>query len=118
MMKRVIVSLLAVLCGFGFVQAQHFDDYFVDKTLRINYLHIGNKDVEEMQIDHYTLVDHWNGTRSQLVEPYHYGDLLIEVLDQASQKLIFSRSYSCLFCRKVPCACASPPSTGNGRLRC
>ena len=73
------------------------DDYFVDKTLRINYLHIGNKDVEQVQIDHFTVVEHWNGTRSQLVEPYHYGDILIEVLDQATQKLLYSRSYSCLF---------------------
>ena len=77
--------------------AQHFDDYFIDKTLRINYLHIGNKHIEQLHIDHFTLVDHWNGTRSQLVEPYQYGDILVEVLDQASQKLIYSRSYSCLF---------------------
>lgn len=77
--------------------AQQFDDYFIDKTLRINYLHIGNKHIEQLQIDHFTLVDHWNGTRSQLVEPYQYGDILVEVLDQTSQKLIYSRSYSCLF---------------------
>ena len=95
--KKLFATLFVILCGFGFAQAQHFNDYFVDKTLRINYLHIGNKDVEKLQIDHFTMVNHWNGTRSQLVEPYHYGDILIEVLDQASQKLIFSRSYSCLF---------------------
>ena len=97
MNKKSFVTLLALLLGFTFAQAQHFDDYFVDKTLRINYLHIGNKDVEQVQIDHFTVVEHWNGTRSQLVEPYHYGDILIEVLDQATQKLIYSRSYSCLF---------------------
>ena len=95
-LKSFIISFF-LLCSFTFAQAQHFDDYFVDKTLRINYLHIGNKNVEQLQIDHFTLVNHWNGTRSQLVEPYQYGDILVEVLDQASQKLIYSRSYSCLF---------------------
>ena len=91
----IILSML--FCSISIVRAQHFDDYFVDKTLRVNYLHIGNKNVEQLRIDHFTLVNHWNGTRSQLVEPYQYGDILVEVLDQASQKLIYSRSYSCLF---------------------
>ena len=95
-LKSFIISFF-LLCSLTFAQAQHFDDYFVDKTLRINYLHIGNKNVEQLQIDHFTLVNHWSGTRSQLVEPYQYGDILVEVLDQASQKLIYSRSYSCLF---------------------
>ena len=95
--KSIIATLFLLLCGIANANAQHFDDYFIDKTLRINYLHIGNKNMEQLQIDHFTLVDHWNGTRSQLVEPYHYGDILIEVLDQATHKLIYSRSYSCLF---------------------
>ena len=95
-LKTFSVFLFLVLCMVS-VNAQHFDDYFVDKTLRINYLHIGNKNMEQLQFHHYTEVKHWNGTRSQLVEPYHYGDILIEVLDPSSQKLLFSRSYSCLF---------------------
>ena len=67
--KSIIATLFLLLCGITYVNAQHFDEYFVDKTLRINYLHIGNKNMEQLQIDHFTLVDHWNGTRSQLVEP-------------------------------------------------
>ena len=97
MRKNIVALLILLMFGITYAHAQHFNDYFVDKTLRINYLHIGNKNVEQLQIDHFTLVNHWNGTRSQLLEPYHYGDILIEVLDDASQKLIYSRSYSCLF---------------------
>ena len=95
--KNVIAILFLLFCGIMYVHAQHFDDYFVDKTLRINYLHIGNKDKEQLQFHHFTEVNHWNGTRSQLVEPYQYGDILIEVMDPNTQKLLFSRSYSCLF---------------------
>ena len=95
--NRIAVVFLFFMLGAVSANAQHFDDYFVDKTLRISYLHIGNKNLEYLQIDHFTLVDHWNGTRSQLVEPYRYGDILIEVFDQVSKKLIYSRSYSCLF---------------------
>ena len=85
MRKNIVALLILLMFGITYAHAQHFNDYFVDKTLRINYLHIGNKNVEQLQIDHFTLVNHWNGTRSQLVEPYHYGDILIEVLDDASQ---------------------------------
>ncbi len=95
--KNNIAILFLLLCGIMYANAQHFNDYFVDKTLRINYLHIGNKDVEQLEFHHFTEVNYWNGTRSQLVEPYHYGDILIEVLDPATQKTLFSRSYSCLF---------------------
>jgi hypothetical protein len=95
--KSIIATLFLLLCGITYVNAQHFDEYFVDKTLRINYLHIGNKNTEQLQFHHFTEVNQWSGTRSQLVEPYHYGDIMVEVLDPASQKLIFSRSYSCLF---------------------
>jgi hypothetical protein len=97
MMKKLLLTICVLCISVIAVHAQHFDDYFVDKTLRINYLHIGNKDVEQMQFHHFTEVNHWNGTRSQLVEPYHYGDILIEVLDPSTQKMLFSRSYSCLF---------------------
>lgn len=97
MMKKFVLTICVLCISVIAVHAQHFDDYFIDKTLRINYLHIGNKDVEQMQFHHFTEVNHWNGTRSQLVEPYHYGDILIEVLDPSTQKMLFSRSYSCLF---------------------
>ncbi len=97
MKKYGFLLTLALLLGANGVQAQHFDEFFVNKTLRVNYLHTGNADFEEMKIDHYTAGGSWNGTRSYLVEPQMLGDILVEVIDSVSDKLIYSRSYSCLF---------------------
>ncbi|MCQ2283707.1 MAG: IgA Peptidase M64 [Bacteroidales bacterium] len=97
MKKIFLLPLLCLFMGLGITYAQHFDQYFVNKTLRIDYLHIGNFTEENLEIDHFTAGGHWNGTRNSLIEPNHYGDIMLEVFDSISNKLIFSRSYSCLF---------------------
>ena len=97
MKKIFLLSLLSLFMGLGITYAQHFDQYFVNKTLRIDYLHIGNFHQESLEIDHFTAGGTWNGTREYLIEPHNYGDITIEVYDSLSNKLIFSRSYSCLF---------------------
>lgn len=96
-MKKISCTLLVILFTLGFASAQHFDQYFINKNLRVNYLHIGNFNNESLKIDHYTAGGTWNGTRQYLIEPNSYGDIMIEVFDSVSNKLIFSRSYSCLF---------------------
>lgn len=97
-MKKVfLLSLLSLFMGLGITYAQHFDQFFVNKTLRIDYLHIGNFHQESLEIDHFTAGGTWNGTREYLIEPHNYGDITVEVYDSLSNKLIFSRSYSCLF---------------------
>lgn len=79
------------------IKAQHFDSYFVDQTLKLEYYHIGKKGEEKIEIHTFYKGGEWNGTRNQLLEPVRYGDMLIEVFDSISNTLIFSRSYSCLF---------------------
>ena len=96
-MKKTILLLIVALLGTSMAKAQHFDQYFVNKNLRINYLHIGNLSSETLTIDHFTAGGEWSGTREYLIEPNHYGDIMIEVFDSLSNKLIYSRSYSCLF---------------------
>lgn len=76
---------------------QDFDTYFAEKTVRISYLHIGNAATEKIEVDHYSVGNGWHGTHHAMTEPHRYGDILLEVFDSISGKLIFSRSYSCLF---------------------
>lgn len=97
-MKKILSFLFCVTTLLnGLVAQVSFDRYFENKTLRINYLHIGNVSTESIRIDHYTEGGVWSGTRTYLIEPYQYGDVLVEVFDSVSNTLIFSRSYSCLF---------------------
>lgn len=96
-MKRAIVLLL-IVCFCGVVSAQHFDKYFENKTLRIDYLHSGKNDSESIEVKAYHAGGVWSGTRSYLIEPKRYGDILFQVYDLASGTQIYARSYSTLFC--------------------
>jgi len=95
-MKRLFL-LIFLLSITSLSFSQHFDAYFVNKTLRINYLHIGKSDSEKIESVSFHHGGKWSGTRSFLIEPKRYGDMLVEIFDAIDGKLIFSRSYSCLF---------------------
>ena len=96
-MKKLFCTLFTLVFFLGIAFAQHFDQFFENKNLRVNYLHIGNLTQEALKIDHFTAGGTWNGTRQFLVEPNMYGDIVVELFDSVSNKLIYSRSYSCLF---------------------
>jgi hypothetical protein len=95
-MKKLIISVLLVLFFFN-INAQNFEQFFIDKSLKIEYYHIGKKGEEKIEINKFYKGGKWSGTRSQLIEPHRYGDMLMEVFDSVSNTLIYSRSYSCLF---------------------
>jgi len=95
-MKKIFFLLLSVwiMCQ---LQAQHFDQYFEDKTLRIHYLHIGDAHNEAFEVKGYFAGGEWYGTREYLTKPNLYGNILFQVYDSITNQLIFSRSYSTLF---------------------
>lgn len=97
MQKNVILFIsLFFLLPFT-VKTQDFDDFFINKTLRINYWHIGKNDMEKIEVKEFFAGGKWNGTRKFLQAPNRYGDMLLEVFDSSADSLIFSRSYSTLF---------------------
>lgn len=96
-MKKISCTLLILFMTVVVATAQNFDTYFVNKTLRISYLHIGNNVEESIEIDHFTAGGTWNGTRAYLTQPKDYGDITLDVFDSLTNQLIFSQSYSCLF---------------------
>ncbi|MBQ4355952.1 MAG: peptidase M64 [Bacteroidales bacterium] len=95
-MKKILMIALAWIAVMS-VQAQDFDRYFENKTLRINYLHTGDAQSEKFTLKEYHAGGVWSGTRAFLMEPNRYGDILIEVFDSISGVPVFSRSYDCLF---------------------
>lgn len=89
--------LALMLITVIFAQAQDFDKYFENKTLRINYSHIGDATHESFEFKSFHAGGIWSGTRAFLNEPNRYGSVLLEVFDSVSNAAIFSRSYDCLF---------------------
>ena len=66
-MKKTILLLIAILCSM-LLQAQRFEDFFEDKTLRIDYNFAGNAHQQEIAVDQLNVSPHWYGKRQRLAE--------------------------------------------------
>ena len=93
-MKLVILLLCIVHAVFSQV---NFDDYFLDKSLRIDYFHTGNSDNEFYSIDELIEEPFWGGSKVNLIDKFDYGKYEIIVYDSTREKMIYSRTYSTLF---------------------
>jgi hypothetical protein len=74
-----------------------FDEFFENKTLRIDYFHTGNKTEDFYSIDELKEEPFWGGSKTNLIDNLKYGNYMIMVYDESSKELIFSRGYSTLF---------------------
>lgn len=95
-MKKIVLVMalqMAVFCLF----AQNFDQYFENKTVRIDYKHIGDSRSESIEVVNHYVGKEWTGTFTHLVEPQRKGSLLFELFDALTGELIYSRSNDCLF---------------------
>lgn len=93
---RKILSLFALLFFTQAVDAA-FGDYFLNKSLRIDYFHTGDWQSEMYSIDKLIEEPYWGGTKTNLIDPFSYGSYNCRVYDLPSNTLIFSYSYSTLF---------------------
>ena len=93
-MKKILI-LIIILSGFKANAA--FDDYFLNKTLRVDYYHGGNKDSEYYFLDEYKEEPFWGGSKVNLIDHFNYGNYAFKVFDKASNSLIYSQGYSSLF---------------------
>lgn len=90
-----ILTLGLSLCGHAF--AQNFDDYFVDKTLRLDYIFTGNADKQDICLDELSSLPQWAGRHTHLSELPLAGNGEITMKDKATGKVIYRTSFSSLF---------------------
>lgn len=77
--------------------AQTFEDYFVDKTLRLDYIFMGNADKQDICLDELSVLPQWAGRRHHLSELPLEGNGEITMKDKATGKVIYRTSFSSLF---------------------
>jgi len=98
MMNRLLECSLALfLCSFLSAQEVKFDDYFVDKTLRIDYYHVGSRLEEAVTVDKIYQQGVWAGNPKRLLYPFLYGRYFVKAYDVASNALIYSKGYDGYF---------------------
>lgn len=75
----------------------NFDQYFENKTLRLDYYHTGNSTENSYSIDELIEEPYWGGSKTNLLDKFDYGKYKFIVKDFDSGKEIYSRTYATLF---------------------
>lgn len=93
-----IFRLVFLLCAVSlYVSAQEFDDYFVDKTLRLDYVFAGNVRQQFIALDNLNVIPRWYGKKHRLADLPVEGNGQITVRSRKTGKLIYRNSFSTLF---------------------
>ncbi len=95
-MKKLI-TLFVIIFTISFALAQNFNQNFTNKSLRIDYYRYGNFENEKIKLVDNRYFDKWVGSQTNLIDTFYYGLNYVFVYDSLSNKLIYSRGYSCLF---------------------
>ncbi len=94
-MKKIIIFLpFFLICISSFGQ---FDKFFLNETLRLDYIHAGDAKNEFFYLDELIAEPFWGGSKINFIYHFNYGKYYFEVYDKASGILIYSRAYSSLF---------------------
>lgn len=94
---RKILTVLLFIIGLQVTGQVRFDDYFIDKSLRFDFMLAGDHDTTiayplEMKEEPF-----YGGSLNNLVDTFHYGNLRYFIYDLESGNLIYSRGYGSLF---------------------
>lgn len=97
MNKKNIKLLTIMLLCCANAMAQQFDEYFTDKTLRLDYIFAGDSKQQAIYVDELNVIPKWYGRRQRLAELPLNGSGQITVKDKASGTVIYRHSFSTLF---------------------
>ena len=95
MKKHLLLCLAGLLISLP--ASAQFDTWFYPKTLRLDFQHAGDQQHEALFFDELLEEPHWGGSRTNLIDTNFYGSYYLNVYDQQSQQLIYSRGFCTLF---------------------
>lgn len=99
MMKHIITLIFAISFTFSVVAGNDvsFNNYFIEKTLRLDVLFAGNNNNIEVFLQQIKQEVYWGGSQTNLIDKFNYGAFKYMVYDVKDNKLIFSRGFGSLF---------------------
>lgn len=96
MKKRHLLLACLCLC-LAIAKAQTFEQYFTDRTLRVDYLFTGNAEGQAICVDELSALPRWAGRHHHLSELPLAGNGQITMKDAADGTVIYRTSFSALF---------------------
>ncbi len=94
---RLTLLLSALLLLGCRLIAQDFGEYFIDQTLRLDYIFSGNASTQDISLLAYYKIPGWYGKRHRLAETPMEGNGTITVRDLATGRVIYKHPFSSLF---------------------
>ena len=96
---RILFFGLMFIVSFSLYSADpiRFDAYFLDKTMRLDYIHSGNASEEHFAIDKIVSDGVWPGSKTNLIDVLNLGLYQYDVLDKASGTLLFSQGFASVY---------------------
>jgi hypothetical protein len=95
------VALVLFFQDVGSARAQlvspDFDDHFQRRTMRLDYFHSGGMGEEILALDRVVSDGPWAGSLTQLVDDTNLGKYLFEIIDPASNRVIYSRGFASIY---------------------
>lgn len=95
-MKYIVLTIILALSMQSNAQLL-YNDYFTDKSLRVDFIFAGNADSETIYLKDIKKESFWGGSKENLINPFNYGEYKVEVLDKSSGSLIYSKGFCTLF---------------------
>jgi len=95
-MLRFLSFLLIINVVFAGPRLE-FDDYFYNKTMRIDYYQTGDHENTIISLDEVKEEPIWAGSLTNLIDDMNLGDHIVKVYDLKSDKLIFTKSFNSIF---------------------
>lgn len=98
-MKRMCIILIIIATSEVLYAGNEmsFDDYFIDKTMRIDFFMTGDSNEEIITIDQIYQTDGWAGNPKKTLFPFNNGDHFIKVYSALTNELIYSKCYGTIF---------------------
>ena len=93
---KFLLLVFVFIIGFQ-LKAQEFNQFFENKTLRLDYIFGGDVDEQVILLDKMVSYPQWSGRKHHLSTYVSKGDGQIYVYDKASNQLIYTKNFSTLF---------------------
>lgn len=96
-----VLALCALVLALGSQvagqSAPDFDALFLDKTMRVDYVHSGGLGQEILALDQVVSDGPWAGSRTRLVDDLNLGKYLFEVVDRRTNRVLYSRGFASIY---------------------
>jgi hypothetical protein len=77
--------------------AGSFEGEFTGQTLRVDFVHTGTAQTEHVALERCRIEGPWPGSRTQLIDTTNLGKYLVEVVDLATNRTLYTRGFASIY---------------------